>query len=296
MAKRKPSIVYQTLQRIDSLKRFGQSKHEEKMRQKKLAAARGEKWNPAKVEGIYSMKTCDVYKEHAVRFAKWVRDEHGIRLIENVTKEHMAEYLKSSMDKGNSAWTVRTEAAALAKVYGTSTTEIPVVLPSRSRENIVRSREERAHDKHFSERNHKDMILFNRGVGLRRHELQAVRPQDVYYKDHHLVVWTKGKGGREREVRVVKEHEQHVLKLKQQALEQKQERIFEKVVNRYDCHADRRAYAAARYKEIEMAQGTPSGETYNRRDGIVFDRYILREVSQDLGHSRVDVVARNYLD
>jgi hypothetical protein len=35
---------------------------------------------------------------------------------------------------------------------------------------------------------------------------------------------------------------------------------------------------------------------YNRRDGRVFEKFLLAIVSKNLGHNRVDVVARHYLD
>jgi len=49
--------------------------------------------------------------------------------------------LQSHIDKGYSAWTVKKEAAALAKLYHCRTTDFKVELPARHREEIERSRD-----------------------------------------------------------------------------------------------------------------------------------------------------------
>lgn len=313
MARKRPSIIKQTLMRLDELKRFGQSKHLAKQEERERSIERGEKYNPARVDGIYSYKTYAVYKEHSLKFVTWAREKHGSRTLEQA-REHVREYLQEHIRDGRSAWTVRVEAAALAKLYGCSSNSFGVELPSRRREDIHRSREEREHDRKFSEEKNRDLIEFCRGTGLRRKELSIVRPQDVVQKGEEVYIRViRGKGGKERVLRVVEEYKEHVLKVRDRALERGQERLFERIPVRADIHSYRRDYAEERYREIERdpiqyeralerweawkhERGYDGPDEYRRRDGRVFDRAILLKVSRDMGHNRVDVIARHYLD
>lgn len=313
MARRKPSIIYQTLQRLDELKRFGESKHLAKQQERERCRETGERYNPAKVEGIYSFKTYQVYKEHCLKFVSWARETHGAKTLEKA-REYVKEYLEKHIEEGRSAWTIRLEASALAKLYGCSSVDFGVKLPERRREDIHRSRLEREHDRKFSEEKNRDLIEFCRGTGLRRKELAALQPRDIIERGGVLYIHVRrGKGGRERVARVTEEYREHVLKLKERAEEEGRERIFERIPVRADIHSYRREYAASRYKEIERdpeqyerarerweiwkrERGYEGPDTYRRRDGREFDRAILLEVSRDMGHNRVDVIARHYLD
>ena len=302
---KKGSIVYQVLTRIDELKRFGESKHAAKMAEKARCERTGEKWNPARVEGIYSFQTCDTYKAEGVKFAKWARDTHKCRTLEEAQK-YVPEYLQRSIDEGKSAWTVRLRAAALAKIYGCKTTDFGVELPTRRREDIHRSRVEREHDRHFSARNNRDLVDFCKGTGLRRKEISTLTWRDIYRGEdgRTYVHVAQGKGGRSREVPVLHAYEQHIWNMRERAAMEGRERVFETIPQRADIHSWRREYAIERYREIERERDRERDQEdmrdreryYRRRDGRILDREILREVSRDLGHNREDVIARHYLD
>lgn len=294
---RKPSIIYQVIERLKSLQRFGQSKHAAKQLEKERCRQENRRWNPARVEGIYSFKTYEVYKEHCLDFANWVRAEKGVKTLEQA-REHAGEYLKLQIDEGKSAWTVRVKAAALAKLFGCASTDFGVDFPRRSRKDIYRSRLEREHDRHFSEHRNKKLVDFCRATGLRRKELKKLTWRDVYKgEDGRVMVHVEqGKGGRTREVPVVRGMEEAVWAVREEARAAGREKLFPHVPNRADVHSYRREYAAARYRELEAEGKVATGELYRRRDGRKFDRGILLAVSRDLGHNRVDVVARHYLD
>jgi integrase len=313
MARRKPSIIYQTLQRLDELKRFGESKHLAKQEERERCIEKGERYNPARVEGIFSHKTYQVYKEHCLKFVSWARETHGVKNLERA-REYVKEYLEKHIGEGRSAWTVRVEASALAKLYGCQSTDFGVKLPERRREDIHRSREEREHDRKFSEERNRDLVEFCKATGLRRKELLRLQARDIIERDGVVFIHVhQGKGGRERVVQVVEEYRDHVLALKQRAESEGREKVFERIPVRADIHSYRREYAANRYKEIERdpeqykkarerweeykrERGCEGPDTYRRRDGREFDRAILLEVSRDMGHNRVDVIARHYLD
>jgi integrase len=306
------SIIHETVRILQEMTRFGESKHEAKQAERERALAAGEKYVPGKVPGIFSYSTYHAYMEHCLAFAQWARSEYGAKSLAEA-KEHAGEYLRREIAVEKSAWTIRLEAAALAKLYGCSSTDFGVELPKRNREEITRSREDRAHDRKFSEERNRDIVDFCRGTGLRRREVADVSPEDI--RTYEGVVWVhveNGKGGREREVRVVGEYAPRVLELKEQA--EGRERMFEHIPGRADIHAWRREYASARYAEIESDpeqleaarrawerwkedHGYTGPDTYTRRseDRRVFDRAILLGISRDMGHNRVDVVARYYL-
>lgn len=292
----RPSIVKQVLDRLQSMIRFGESKHAAKRMAKQEALMRGERWNPARVDGIFSIKTYKTYKDECLRFANWVRSQKGVKDIDDA-RQYVGEYLREAIAKGQSAWTIKTKAAALAKLYGCSSKDFGVELPTRRREDIVRSRLPRAHDSDFSPERNKDAVDLARATGLRRRELSALRPEDVYRgADGRVYVHVRrGKGGRSREVPVREEFQERVWQMREERVAAGKTKMLDRVPWRMDVHAYRREYASARYQELERTL-PPSGEIYRRRDGRVFDRGWLRIISQNLGHNREDVVARHYLD
>jgi len=313
MARRKPSIIYQVLARLDELKRFGESKHLAKLQERERCRETGERYNPARVDGIYSYATYTAYKKHCLDFANWAREKKGAKTLEQA-REYVRTYLERHIQEGRSAWTVRLKASALAKLYNCSSSDFGIELPKRKREDIHRSRGEKVRDRDFSEEKNRDIVDFCRATGLRRKELSRLQARDIIERDGVVYVHVRqGKGGRERVVRVVEEYKEHVLRTKQRAEEEGRERVFERIPSHMDVHGYRREYAENRYKEIERdpeqyerarerwkewkrERGYEGPDTYRRRDGREFDRAILLEVSRDMGHNRVDVIARHYLD
>ncbi|MBQ9199846.1 MAG: hypothetical protein IJ141_06660 [Lachnospiraceae bacterium] len=71
-----------------------------------------------------------------------------------------------------SAYTLKLDAAALAKLYQCPTEEFGVELPPRRRENITRSRGHAVRDDSFSLSNNAEIVNYCRGTGLRRQELK----------------------------------------------------------------------------------------------------------------------------
>lgn len=111
------SIIRQTVERLQDMAAYGDSKHADKL-------ANGGK--PA-VDKIYSYETMRNYLDAATQFADWARS-HGCRTLDEA-QQHTGEYLQQRMDRGLSAWTVRRDAAALGKLYQCKTTELGATLP-----------------------------------------------------------------------------------------------------------------------------------------------------------------------
>ena len=116
MAKR-PSLVKQVKDVLDSLARFGESKHEEKEKKAVEARASGAKgWNPARVDGVYSIVTMQTYRRECIAFVEWAKINYDCRYLEQC-KTYAGQYLVNKIASGNSAWSVQTIRSALRKLY-----------------------------------------------------------------------------------------------------------------------------------------------------------------------------------
>ena len=126
---RKKSIIRQAQERFDSMAAYGQSKHLDKL-------ASGGMPHP---ERLYSYETTGTYLKRACAFLRYARDEYGCRSLEEA-RPYVAEYLLMRLEGDYSAWTVHTDASAIAKLYGCSLADFGVKLPRRERRNVMRNR------------------------------------------------------------------------------------------------------------------------------------------------------------
>jgi len=99
---------------------------------------------------------------------------------------------------------------------------------------------------------------------------------------------------------VLPEYQVHVTKMRQQAIDKGQDRMFlrEEIKNRMDEHSYRRGYAQALYQYYESTGQYMSHTRYCCRGelaGVHFDRGIMKAVSRALGHERINVIAQSYL-
>lgn len=279
------SIVREARDRLSSMAAYGQSKHADKL------ASSDHK--PA-MEKIYSFSTMRNYTDAAVRFAKWARAEHGCKTLYDA-RQYAGDYLRQRMESNLSAWTVRRDAAALGKLYQCKTTELGAELPARQRENITQHRSEKTWRGHFSEERNRALVDTAQACGLRRHELAALRPQDVYrdVSGRVIVHVAQGKGGKERFVTALNDAP---LRAAEAAKAAGQDRVFEMIPNRAPIHAYRADYATAYYNAIARDPATLRGHDvyvcrgHDAQTGQRFDRAAMREASEMLGHNRVDVM------
>jgi len=286
MAKR-PSLKKQIVDRLNQQAKFGISKHKAKQLYREYCKTHGIKYNPARVPGIYSIKTMENYKEECIRFGEWAKQEHGVRYIDDA-KQYVAEYLQKGVSRGYSAWTLQKQRAALRKLYQDHTLASEIELPKRRQKDVIRSRGQKAMDKKFSEEKNKDLVNFCKGTGLRRREILGVRVKDIVRNNEgRLIVKVRGKGyakgGRPREVTVLKEYENHIRQLIRGR--DPEENIFNKIPVRADIHGYRREYAKARYEEL-------AGRKFDKN---YYDKKAVQQVSKDLGHNRISVALDNYL-
>jgi len=281
------SIVKQAVDRLQSMAAYGQSKHVDK-------AVNGGK--PAQ-DKIYSIVTMHGYKAAVVQFVNWARSEYGCRSLDEARK-YTGVYLQSRQDDGLSAWTIRRDAAALAKLYQCRTTELGASLPKRRRQDIAQHRTG-AEKGHFSETKNWDLVQLCKATGLRRHEVAALRPEDVFLGTDGQVYASvrQGKGGKARTVQALNSEP---LRIACKARKNGQDTVIVHVPKYAPIHLYRREYANNLYiREARAISTLPRAEIYycrGNKKGIAYDKAAMLHVSQQLGHNRLDVVAASYLD
>lgn len=280
MAKNK-SIVRQVTERLTAMTAFGQSKHMDK-------AVNGGKPDIGKV---YSHSTLKNYIDAGSRFARWVRSEHGCKNLDDARK-FTGEYLQHRIDEGMSAWTVRRDAAALGKLYQCPTTDLGADLPTRHRNEVTQHRGDRSNG-HFSASRHADLVDLCRATGLRRHEVAALVPDDVYRDaDGRTCVHVRqGKGGKERTVIALNDAP---LRVAQTARSAGLSRVIAHIPKYAPIHQLRGEFARSLYNRLERpVEALSRSERYECRGdlaGNIYDKKAMQAVSEALGHSRLGVV------
>ena len=152
-------------------------------------------------------KTLNNYIKQCGYFCSWISKNHPEVLSIMDAKPYIAEWLQTLIGEGKSPYTLLTYRAAVVKLYDTpdcrfTVKDIPVSLPKRRADMITRSREAVPSDTHFDETKHADFVEFCRSVGLRRSELENLKPdQLIYHKGQWCIRIRHGdgsKGGRPR--------------------------------------------------------------------------------------------------
>lgn len=318
------SMVRQVQETLQDQLRIGESRHSAK----KAEATH----SPA---GIFSYRTFETYMKQGCAFANWAKAQYKFRTLE-AARPYVETYLQNGIDRGLSAYTLSTQRAALCKLYGCTARDFAIQLPERRREDIQRSRNEAVRDYGFSKENNTDILDFARAIGLRRHELAAVKPEQIRQNTDRSVTicGVKGKGSKVRDIAVLLGKEEAVLKF---AGNPAGKPVFASVPSHMDVHGCRREYANAMYhtyqEKLRKTEGRdfrnlppiwelrpvrkpdgsylkyPDGRRVkewqfvssyyrckNDRKGVVYDKKVMLYVSRQLGHNRISVIAGHYLN
>lgn len=255
--------------RFDSMLRIGASK-----RADKIAGNDTKKY-------IYSWESYHSYLKHATYFAKWVKEQpvdpslgHKPRTPEEA-RPYVEKWLCNSIARGLSAYTLKLQAAALAKLYGCSIGDFDIATPGRSRTDITRSRGSRKRDKNFNEDRHKDLVTFCRCTGVRRAELGQLRGTDLREKDgkYYFNITRATKGGRPRTSPVMAASDEELKTVLQLAKKAGDGKIFEKVSSNADIHGYRAEYATRVYNAFKRDLSAIQNERLIIRQNHVIDAY-----------------------
>lgn len=279
---KKGSLVFQLQQELEKKLAIGQSKFEDK----KLGLT---------VDKIYSWNTFRAYLKHGAYFLSWAKEQYGVKTLEQA-KPYINKWLEQREKDGMSAYTLKLEISAMAKIYSLSSEEL-YKSQHRLRADIQRSRGDKVRDKHFSEENHKELIRFCQATGLRRGELTQIKGTDLIIKNNQafLQVTRNTKGGRPRLVPLILDTD-----FVQRTLEAAgQNKVFPAVPNGADIHGYRANFATSLYKQLARdIKELPKEDKYIcRKDlkGVIYDKKAMLEVSRALGHNRISVIAGHYI-
>lgn len=303
--KSKKTLRQQANERMNSIFCAGKSKHDVKTEARDeydalkamgtdLTMTKKEYVDAAIRDKIFSYKTYEGYKKHQNYFFDWCKEKYHCKTLKDC-RAHVDEWLIEREQKGLSAYTLKLEAAALAKLYGEPTTNFHKT-KIRQRSEIKRSRGRVARDYGFSLTKNKELIDFERATGLRRSELESLRGDQLVIDGDQAYLRIKGKGGRVRVSPIIGEHKDEVIARCKEAGANK---VWKRVPSHMDVHSYRSEYATAIYYANERdLDSLPQKEKYYCRyelAGKVFDRKSLKAASEALGHSRINVVAEHYV-
>lgn len=147
------------------------------------------------------------------------------------------------------------------------------------------------------------MKEFVRATGARRGGLIHLTKEDLREReDGQLEIHLKEKNGMERWARVDPTREEFVKEIfkEKRGIEINGEvRLFnkEEINCCQELHSCRTEYAVKMYSLFEKEGYANNQIYYCRKDmkGLSFDKGILKKVSENLGHHRLDVVVSHYL-
>jgi len=282
---RMSKIDYQLYCRMQEMFTPNESRHEAKKQYREMM---GNKDTHNRTVGIHSYKTYDAYKQTSIEFVRYIRKEHKeVKDVKQIKEEHIIEYVKYRQDDGKSAYTISKDMAALNKLFNFNVTKNDAGIKQRSYKNITRSRGNKAHDRKYNPDNYRDQILFAKASGCRRESVLVVDPEHFIWENGLPVkVYLKEKGGKEREAPILKKYQENVKLI----LECKEigKPLFDKYTKKIDNHAFRREYVKERY--FEILNGREDFKDYRG-----YDKKVLKELSENIGHERLDVLIYNYI-
>lgn len=285
MSKHK-SLSYQIKQRLSSLTRYGEKKHEAKKK---------EGQHP---KGIFSFKTYENYVSKCLQFAEWVKTTYGARDLKDLAA-HMDDYLRyrKTLRKKDgeplSAWSIKLDRAAIEKLFEPEHIKTKEPLPIRKRQNIKKNR---GSIKDFNEKKHADLMRFGKSTGARREEVSDLRYQDIDAIAGTVLI-KQGKGGKRRIIHAL---DKEILKELVAGDHKPDDKVFNNIPCRYPEHKYRRFYAQTLYDFLARPiNQVPKRERYYCRGdykGTVYDKKAMMLVSIELGHARTSVIASHYLN
>lgn len=292
----KPSIVYQVLQRLDSLESYNFSKRAERMG---LAETTGGKYRTTRAPGIYSHDTKETYKKHCLSMVNWVRDRYGVKTLDKVSFGHVREWLESRRQNGDRPSSLKTYGAAAAKLFGVDYRAFGFDYPPVSIKDIQRGRVSTRENTVYGE-NHPLVRDFARAIGPRKHrELERITVDQFYTNERgdFIFLYLQGKNGKWRVIEPLQADwaQKAVWKVYEMAKKLGSGvPVFPKVDRSWNVHKERAFYAKSKYYELARVENRPRELLWIRRDGEVLDKWALGEVSRFLGHVRYEVVRYNY--
>lgn len=302
MGRNSKNIKMQLNRELDKMLRLGEKK------------VKDDPSNSNRVKGIHSAQTAETYRKTINQFGDYLKREN-VRNISDITREHVQGFFGERGDR--SAFTHSKDLSAINKVLDTRFTVRELGLPSRSYRDISNNRGLAERDTSFALRN-RESLDFARSTGIRRESFERITPRDFIRDREGLVlgVHVIEKGGRERNAVVLEQDRPRITELVDRAIERTglDSPFLKEPDSNANPHSCRREYAQELYRDLVEAreerrdyyQGqreqfinervlSEKVDAYRSRTVHGYSRQIMGEVSQNLGHNRIDVVLYHYL-
>lgn len=273
---------------------------------------------------IWASKSYENHVRRMKQFSRWLDKEHpeiAKGNLSDVSREIQKEYLLHQDSKGYSSSTISADMSMLNKVFDAGLTKSEVGLGARKIDEFTNNREGRSFDD--LQPKEKDAVMISRAFGFRRSELLQLNDKTIYQTDDgKLHAYISGKGGRVRIAECTESSKKWALErfngyinkiddINDLKLDRRRynevtadsERLLNSVRSNAPIHRlGRQYYAQELLSQVERENRT--GELYEQNkaqvkrtyttNGITMDRYHAQVVSENLGHSRIDVL-KNYI-
>lgn len=256
--------------------------------------------NGGKSDKIHSIATADNYRKSINHFGDWLRDNKpevwATKDLTSIDKSVANEYLKSLENRGLRSTSISRDLAAINKVLNLDLNKKDADIAGRSIYDIMKSRNDtNSRLTETMKANNKDQMTIALSCGCRRSSITKMTKDDfIIDKNTGLPtgVHLTEKGGKHRVAPILQEYQQAVGEIL--ASKPSGCPVFDAYSSRIDNHSLRSEYAEKRYAEIEemyKLMGKDLNEDYRG-----YDTNILREVSENLGHNRLDVIEEHYVN
>ena len=280
---------------MEQLKCFGESRYQARLEYKEMMG--GSHQNNGTV-GIHSYNSYKAYKQTSEQFVKWLKDnDKGVRNIEDITREHIVEYIKEKEQKGYSASTYSKDLAALNKLFMSNTSEATkkvdkkeCEVANKSFDSITNNRDLKEHHKKINLDNYKNQQLVGKATGMRRESYTRITPK-AFNRDitgQVISVELKEKNGKHRTAHILKEHRAELTKFIDSLDINKPLFTPKEMPNRLPCHRFRQQYARDLYDEYIADNGL------GKKGYKGFDEASVLNLSKNLGHTR-DYIVKHYI-
>ena len=144
------------------------------------------------------------YRNHAIKFANWCKEQYGCRMLEECSA-HIQDYADFLVAQGRTPSTIHTYLAGICRICGVPLADIQK--PIRVIAEITRSRGMKAVDSRTDSSREASPRLYDFAsiVGIRRNEYLHLTPDDLVFDDfgHPCVLVRKGKGGKRQLQRIL---------------------------------------------------------------------------------------------
>ena len=291
-------MIYQVSDDLLKMCRISKSKKEAKQKNSKDPDVKSGKKSLLHDE-IFSFRTYRKYRDICCTFLRWCNHQDPETGHYSLFRNYVGPYLKDCRNRGLSIKTTSNYRAALVKLYGFSPDDFNIRKLYGRTVNV----DEFYKYRYFSEDNknwfrYEQLTAFLTCTGLRKNEIRNLRGSMLVLKDgeHCIHVCVGSKGGRERFAKIIGTDEEK-KSIAQMMMQAGKSKVFETIPDNCSYHILRSIYAC-RYIDLiaSNTEGIPEKYKYRFKGearGYCVDKRGMKEVSNSLGHNRIDVI-KNY--